>query len=56
MSESEKLKNLESVLHERVIGQNEAVTVTDNLAHIDYEKCTVCGACAEKCPKKIIES
>ena len=31
-----------------------AITVTDNLAHIDYEKCTKCGACAEKCPKKII--
>ena len=31
-----------------------AVTVTDNIAHIDYEKCTGCGTCAEKCPKKII--
>ena len=31
-----------------------AVTVTDNVAHIDYDKCTRCGACAEKCPKKII--
>lgn len=31
-----------------------AVTVTDNIAHIDYEKCTGCGICAEKCPKKII--
>lgn len=35
--------------------QHEAVTVTDNLAHIDYEKCTTCGECAEKCPKKVIE-
>lgn len=31
-----------------------AVTVTDNLAHIDPEKCTNCGLCAEKCPKQII--
>ncbi len=31
-----------------------AVTITDNLAHIDPEKCTGCGKCAEKCPKKII--
>lgn len=31
-----------------------AITVTDNVAHIDYEKCIRCGMCAEKCPKKII--
>lgn len=31
-----------------------AITVTDNLAVIDYEKCTGCGICAEKCPKKVI--
>ncbi len=31
-----------------------AVTVEDNVAHIDYDKCTRCGECAEKCPKKII--
>ena len=31
-----------------------AVTVKDNLAHIDYSKCTNCGKCAEKCPRKII--
>ncbi|MFA9379173.1 MAG: RnfABCDGE type electron transport complex subunit B [Lachnotalea sp.] len=31
-----------------------AITVTDNIAHIDYEKCTNCGKCVEKCPKKII--
>ena len=32
----------------------DAITVEDNIAHIDPEKCTNCGACAEKCPKKII--
>lgn len=33
---------------------NDAVHVTDFLAHIDQEKCTACGACAAKCPKKAI--
>ena len=32
----------------------EAVTVENNIAHIDQDKCTGCGTCAEKCPKKII--
>lgn len=31
-----------------------AITVVDNLAHIDPEKCTNCGKCMEKCPVKII--
>ncbi len=31
-----------------------AITVENNVAHIDYEKCTRCGMCAAKCPKKII--
>ena len=31
-----------------------AVTVENNIAHIDQSKCTGCGKCAEKCPKKII--
>ena len=31
-----------------------AITVEDNIAHINPEKCTNCGACAEKCPKGII--
>ncbi len=31
-----------------------AITVENNVAHIDQEKCTGCGACAEKCPKKVI--
>ncbi len=33
---------------------SEAITVTNNLAMIDYEKCNSCGICVEKCPKKII--
>ncbi|MCK9221303.1 MAG: RnfABCDGE type electron transport complex subunit B [Limnochordia bacterium] len=32
----------------------EAITVTDNLASIDYTKCTNCGQCALKCPTKAI--
>ena len=32
----------------------DAITVTNNIAHIDYEKCTQCGKCAEKCPAKVI--
>lgn len=31
-----------------------AITVEDNIAYIDSEKCTNCGKCAQKCPKKII--
>lgn len=31
-----------------------AVTVENNIAWIDGTKCTGCGKCAEKCPKKII--
>lgn len=27
-----------------------AITVVDNLANIDYDKCTGCGACVEVCP------
>lgn len=33
---------------------SDAIVVEDNIAHIDPEKCTNCGLCAEKCPKKII--
>ena len=32
----------------------DAVHVNNNLALIDYEKCTNCGKCAEVCPRKII--
>lgn len=31
-----------------------AITVEDNLARIEYSRCTGCGKCAEKCPQKII--
>lgn len=31
-----------------------AITVTDNVAHIDYSKCTGCGICKEKCRRNII--
>jgi ferredoxin len=29
---------------------HDAITVTNNLAKIDYDKCEGCGACAEVCP------
>ena len=31
-----------------------AITVTDNLASIDYDKCICCGKCAGKCPRRLI--
>lgn len=34
--------------------QFDAIHVEDNLAKIDYSKCKLCGACAAKCPSKII--
>lgn len=32
----------------------EAISVIDNVAHIDYSKCINCGKCARVCPKGII--
>ena len=32
-----------------------AVSVKDNLAEIDYTKCTGCGACAKACPTGAIK-
>lgn len=32
-----------------------AITLANNLAHIDQSKCTHCGKCAEKCPTKAIK-
>lgn len=32
----------------------DAIHVKNNVATIDYSKCTGCGKCAEKCPAKII--
>ena len=34
--------------------EHDAIHVENNLAKIDYSKCTNCGRCAEKCPQKII--
>ena len=33
----------------------DAIKLENNLARIDPDKCTLCGKCAEKCPKKCIE-
>ncbi len=32
-----------------------AVSIVDNIAVIDYSKCTSCGTCASKCPRKVIQ-
>lgn len=32
----------------------DAIHVIDNLSVMDYEKCTDCGKCSEKCPQKTI--
>lgn len=34
--------------------ESDAIEVNDFLAHVDYEKCTDCGKCKEKCPKNVI--
>ncbi len=35
---------------------SDAIKVVDNLATIDYDKCTSCGICAEVCPTKCIHA
>lgn len=32
----------------------DAISVADNLAHVNYENCTQCGKCVAKCPAKVI--
>ena len=39
---------------ERECPAQRIITIEDNLAHIDPEKCTNCGKCQETCPRKII--
>ncbi len=34
--------------------EHDAISVTDNLAHVNYETCVQCGKCAEKCPSKVL--
>lgn len=34
----------------------DAIHVVNNIAHIDYEKCTECNACVLDCPKDTIEN
>lgn len=34
----------------------DAIKVVDNLASIDYDKCTLCGVCVEVCPVKCIHN
>lgn len=34
----------------------DAIHMQGNVAKIDYEKCTNCGACAKKCPVKVIKT
>ncbi|MEG0035605.1 MAG: 4Fe-4S binding protein, partial [Oscillospiraceae bacterium] len=33
---------------------SEAIQVVNNLAVVDYAKCTGCGACVEGCPTKCL--
>jgi electron transport complex protein RnfB len=35
---------------------HQAIKVENNLARIDYDKCTSCGACVGKCPRKCIKA
>ena len=62
-SSHDKGKDVKSVCESGCIGCTlctkqcgfDAIHMEDNLAVIDYEKCTNCGKCAEKCPVKVIQ-
>ena len=62
-SSHDKGKDVKSVCESGCIGctlctkqcEIDAIHMEDNLAVIDYEKCTNCGKCAEKCPVKVIQ-
>lgn len=34
--------------------ESDAISVTNNLARVNYDNCIQCGKCAEKCPSKVI--
>ena len=61
-SSHDKGKDVKSVCESGCIGctlctkqcEFDAIHMEDNLAVIDYEKCTNCGKCAVKCPAKVI--
>ena len=62
-SSHDKGKDVKSVCESGCIGctlctkqcEFDAIHMEDNLAVIDYEKCTNCGKCADKCPVKVIQ-
>ena len=63
LQEIEKIEGLERIrfmtshpkdLSDELIEVKMCIRDRDNVAYIDQEKCTKCGLCAEKCPKKII--
>jgi electron transport complex protein RnfB len=62
-SSSDKGKEVKAVCSVGCIGcmlcmkkcESSAITVENNLAKIDYNKCTNCGKCADVCPVKIIK-
>jgi ferredoxin len=35
--------------------ESAAISVIDNIARIDYEKCNLCKKCVDKCPSKAIK-
>ena len=62
-SSHDKGKDVKSVCESGCIGctlctkqcEFDAIHMENNLAVIDYEQCTNCGECAEKCPVKVIQ-